>query len=242
MGKRGAHVRVHGQGRAKPAQPQAPPSAPGSGGGVRGCPESRTAPFASPGRRGRSNARVQPGEGGTRGARLAKPVPAARGEDGRGEAAPAPPERQARLPYRLDPTRELLTAAGTREDEGTAQPRAPEGRPCRGTAWSGHAPAPTGARRRRRARPAPPTTAGRAACEALEEELRSESACCSEDPGPFHAVRQGRETESPAGCHTPPSTADRTKSGPVGHERPFLVRPGRAGHHHMDRWADQDHF
>ncbi|XP_060147488.2 uncharacterized protein [Globicephala melas] len=88
--------------------------------------------------------------------------------------------------------------------------------------------------------PAPPTTAGRAACEALEEELRSESACCSEDPGPFHAVRQGRETESPAGCHTPPSTADRTKSGPVGHERPFLVRPGRAGHHHMDRWAGSE--
>lgn len=44
MGKRGAHVRVHGQGRAKPAQPQAPPSAPGSGSEVvrkAGRPPSR---------------------------------------------------------------------------------------------------------------------------------------------------------------------------------------------------------
>ena len=206
-------------------------------GGVGGCPESRTAPFASPGRRHRSHARVQTDEGGARGARLAKLVPAARGE--------AAPPRQGDKRASLTVSSPQGSCSPQRAPERTKAPLSPphhRGRPGgrRGTAQGGHAPAPTWARRRRRARPAPtapPPTAGRAAREALAEELRGESVCCSEDPGPFHAVRQGRETESPAGCHTPPSTADRTKSGPVGHECPFLLRPGRAGHHHMDRWT-----
>lgn len=238
MGKRGAHVRVHGQGRAKPAQPQAPPSAPGSGAGsevVRkaGRPASRRqaaavapTPACNPAKEGQA-ARAWPSQSPRHAARTAA-------------VRRHPPRQSDRRASLTVSTPQGSCSREQRAPESTKAPLSPRhqrGDRAGATAWGGHAPAPTGARRRRRARPAPPTTAGRAACEALEEELRSESACCSEDPGPFHAVRQGRETESPAGCHTPPSTADRTKSGPVGHERPFLVRPGRAGHHHMDRWA-----
>ena len=92
---------------------------------VAGPPPSLPRPRANRRRRGTRRA---PGQASPRGTR---------------RGGTPPPGRQARLPYRLVPTRELLTAAGTREDEGTTQPPAPQGATGR---TQGHRPGRTRSR------------------------------------------------------------------------------------------------